>query len=190
MTYSLRQLKPIRVSSTSIRSKSCTTETTTTLWFNETSGQNQTDISTWSNCSPLTEEQKLALGLGLGLGLGIPLLIILCFFLYRRHRNARWDQQNQRPLRQLPDVPRIVQAAEQQYSFQTAFSPEAFQNYNSGLLTEILMLELMIERVRRGKDLTEIQQDAIEKGHDLIAQYVQNMNIVAFPPIVFEMAKQ
>jgi hypothetical protein len=175
-------------------SRSCRTETTITTWFNETSGQNQTDMSTWSNCTPLTEEERLALGLGLGLGLGIPLLLFFFYIYYKevlRYRLRPLPPQHELVLRleNAPNLPRIVQNTEPHEKFQTAFSPEAYKDYMSGTLSETLMLELMVERVRKGKDLTEIQVDAIEKGHANISDYIQNMNITAFPPEVFQMAK-
>jgi hypothetical protein len=167
-------------------SRSCRTETTITTWFNETSGRNQTDTSTWSNCTPLTEEERLALGLGLGLGLGIPLLLFFFYIYYKEVLRYRL-----RPLPPLDNLTlRLENAPNLPYEkFQTAFSPEAYKDYMSGTLSETLMLELMVERVRKGKDLTEIQVDAIEKGHANISDYIQNMNITAFPPEVFQMAK-
>lgn len=80
MDIYIRKLLIVVVST--ISSNSCRTETTTTTWFNETTGSNRTETTQWSNCPKSSD--YLSMHLGISLGLGLPILLLFTCLLCKK----------------------------------------------------------------------------------------------------------
>lgn len=133
------------------------------------------------------EGNNLDLGLGLGLGVGIPVLLALYFILFAKgglpckKKGAMNNEINKLseivPYRAPTLLPLIQKLTEASYR------DLCFDN-----LSDTLKTELMILRLKEGRDLTEILTVAKDKKSTEVVAWLEAMNPCDFPASIREAA--
>ena len=128
-------------------------------------------------------DDSLALGLGLGLGLGIPFFAIIICMITRRYNFdcsfpfICWRKHN----REKTVFPRE--------SIESLLSESALGDFRFGNLSEELKNELMIIRLRQGRNLTEFVKFAEQLNYPDLANWIDKLNPGQFPPEIHKKAR-
>ena len=133
-------------------------------------------------------EENLALGLGLGLGIGIPFLLFVLFRMLRAAGLLHNCNCRRKP-KLITDSGPVFVPKDKRAIVRDALTEEAFTDFMTGSLSERLKEELMVYRVRAGRNLTEFVEYATELEHLKIADYCNNLFPTSFPPSVFVKAR-
>jgi hypothetical protein len=129
-----------------------------------------------------TNQETDTLALGLGLGLGLPALFFSLVYLYVWfHRGRECRCRRREPL------PPIIFPAE---AVAKQLSEKGLEDFRHGNLTDSLKEELMITRVRLGRNLTDFVKYADQLHHDELAEYIERMNVAAIPPEIHRKANR
>lgn len=133
-----------------------------------------------------SSEVNVELALGLGLGLGIPVLCIIMFAFYRCFQEDRRISDMLRentlmkikPLLPPPPTPKQM------------LSEEAYKDFCSNTLSEILKREVMILRMKQGRDLNEFTEEALSKGSADVAGWIEHLYPGDIPNEIRQAANQ
>ena len=114
----------------------------------------------------LTYEESLGLGLGLGIPvfLGILFLLTLCYNACKQDRLGR--QQGQ--IQSEPFVP-------PPFTLKIALSEGAYADVCTNTLSERVKRELMILRIQKGRDLSDLAKEATELQAFAVAQWIDHL---------------
>ena len=134
------------------------------------------------------EELALGLGLGLGLGIGIPFLVffIIIPFLVRKgildFNRYSWGFDTSSCCSGRVS-PKILMPRE---SVEGLLSESALGSFRFGNLTEELKTELMVLRLREGRDLTEFVKFAEQLNYPELAEWIAKLNPGTIPPEIHQ----
>lgn len=122
----------------------------------------------------------LGLALGLGLGLGIPFLIGVAFVFCRKVRHTETvadllERRTQFLQNSSATAPQDPTPFSDRETVESALTAEAFADFCNDNLTENLKGELMEERCRQGRNLTEFARFAVKCKADTVATYVERL---------------
>jgi hypothetical protein len=121
-------------------------------------------------CDAAFYRDQTARNLGLGLGLGIPAFLVL-IYLFQKWLKRKCRQRSYPALLQLSPEEEVTKR----------LTGQSLLDFKAGNLTDTLKEELMVLRVREGRNLTEFGTYANELNHDAIADFIEHMNITTFP---------
>jgi hypothetical protein len=120
--------------------------------------------------------------LALTLGIGIPVVSII--ILMRHYREICWCRQ---PRKSVVDIytsfntlPTIFQTPSKD-NIRALLSTSALQDFKYGSLTSSLKEELMMLRIKLGREMTEFVEYAKELHHSDLATYINTLNPGTFP---------
>lgn len=132
-----------------------------------------------------TGEVDLGLALGLGLGLGIPFLCLFACLIYQKCCSHAYYE----PRASLIDILRIkpaprldIPSLSVNEKIRGYLTDDALADFNNGNLSELLKEEIMMVRVREGRNLTEFVTAA--KGWPEIATWIENLHPGSIPPAI------
>lgn len=119
----------------------------------------------------LSEPINVELALGLGLGLGIPVLLVTlyiamrCYYVDPRFSNILKEQKT---MQIKPYIPSVMKANE-------VLSKDAYTDFSTDNLSERLKRELMILRIREGKDLNDLVKEAVQGNSLTVARWIGHL---------------
>lgn len=129
------------------------------------------------------DANSLALGLGLGLGLGIPFLCILGCWAWSR-RGTLGDLRLERRIAADLKQPMDLQFPREEV--ERVLTAESLNNFRYGSLTDTLKKEIMLHRLKEGRDLREFIKYAEQCRQPELATWIERLNTGTFPPDVHE----
>jgi hypothetical protein len=127
---------------------------------------------------------SLELGLGLGLGLGLPILLCLICAVCVKFKSLGYSLKPVLPLPSENQAPVFLDT----HMIIKELSEKAYADFCFDNLTDTLKHELMVLRIRKGKNLTDFVKLAERRNAVEVANWIDRMNPGEFPKEIHQEA--